>query len=138
MFKHKFKWFQTYVYKQFQMIFSNSGTLFFFEVGVNYIYVNILVHHQYKYTSEFQKNKKYKKSLEIFCHESIQNHVRNRFPMSLCKWFFGAKISLHKILRSVTQLGTRILRYTRRAGWPRYASKIEDHSNSKPKNIRDR
>ena len=32
-----------------------------------------------------QKIKCMKKSLEKFCHESIQNHVRNRFPMSLCK-----------------------------------------------------
>ena len=28
-----------------------------------------------------------KKSLEKFCHESIQNHVRNRFLVSPRKWF---------------------------------------------------
>ena len=65
------------------MIFSNSETLFVFEVGVNYIYVNILVRHQYIYTSEFQKIKCMKKSLEKFCHESIQNHVRKLLETSL-------------------------------------------------------
>ena len=78
------------------MIFSLR--LIFFKVRMRvYIYFNILVRFQYIYTFEFQQNKSMEKSLEKNYHISIRNSVRNRFPMSLRKWFFGANFSLHKI-----------------------------------------
>ena len=47
-----------------------------------------------------------KKSRWIFCYISIQNHVKNRFPMSLSKWFFVQNWGLHNWL---ILWGTRIL-----------------------------